>query len=123
MMKLGCLAAPIAQGGVVGSPVGWGTYLEEFGFTFVPATNAVPAGLTNLTAIAGGNGDFDFSLGLTTSGTVIGWGDNEYNETNVPAALITAANESVAKGDAAKTPSVAVHDYLSAWQRVHPKQG
>jgi hypothetical protein len=37
--------------------------------------------------------------------------------------LITEANEWVAKGDAVRTPSVAVHDYLIAWRRVHPRRG
>ncbi len=41
----------------------------------------------------------------------------------VAAKLITAANESLAKGDAAKTPTAALHDYLAVWQKVHPKKG
>lgn len=40
---------------------------------------------------------------------------------SVAAKLIVAANASVAKGDAARTASAAAHDYMAAWQKVHPK--
>jgi alpha-tubulin suppressor-like RCC1 family protein len=40
----------------------------------------------------------------------------------VAAKLITEADELVAKGNAAKTPTAAVHDYLAAWRKVHPKK-
>jgi alpha-tubulin suppressor-like RCC1 family protein len=77
-----CFVPEIARGGMLGEPVGWGTY-DEFSMP-VTATNVVPSNVTNLTAIAGGSVP-DFSLGLTTGGTVIGWGDNTYGQTNVPA--------------------------------------
>lgn len=44
----------------------------------------MPAGLTNVIAIAAG---WSHSLALRRDGTVIGWGDNTYGQTNVPAAL------------------------------------
>ncbi len=71
-------APQAARGEVIGSPLGWGNYLD---FINQPASNVVPASVSNLTAIAGG---FGFSLGLTTNHTVIGWGDNTLGETNIP---------------------------------------
>jgi alpha-tubulin suppressor-like RCC1 family protein len=55
----------------------------------------VPAGLTNVVAIyAGGYGTASFnapsqslSLALREDGTLVAWGDDNYGETNVPAAL------------------------------------
>ncbi len=44
----------------------------------------IPAGLTNVTAIAAG--DY-FDLALTTAGKVVAWGSNTYGQTNVPAGL------------------------------------
>ena len=43
-----------------------------------------PAGLTNVTAIAGGS---YHSLALRSDGTVVAWGDNFYGQTNVPVGL------------------------------------
>lgn len=44
----------------------------------------VPAGLSNVVAIAACNND---SLALQGNGTVVAWGDNSYGQTNVPASL------------------------------------
>jgi hypothetical protein len=44
----------------------------------------VPAGLTTATAVAGGGA---FSVALKSDGTVIAWGDNSANQTNVPGGL------------------------------------
>jgi len=56
-----------------GTPVSWGldTSLQ---------TN-VPAGLSNIVAVAGG---LNHSLALSTNGTVIGWGDNGANQITIP---------------------------------------
>lgn len=78
-IALFCSVPQIARGAVTGSPVGWGTYID---FIFEPATNVVPTSVADLTTIAGGWG---FSLGLTSQGTVIGWGDDTLGETNIPA--------------------------------------
>ena len=59
-----------------GTVVGWG--YNNAGQT------TIPAGLTNVTAIAAGG---DHSLALRSNGTVVGWGYNYYGETNVPAGL------------------------------------
>ena len=47
----------------------------------------VPAGLTNVTAVAGG-GDFSLAIRNTGSvaGQVVGWGSNRYGLTTIPAA-------------------------------------
>ena len=45
----------------------------------------MPAGLTNVVAIAAG---YFHSLALRTNGTVVAWGANDYSETNVPVDLI-----------------------------------
>ena len=45
------------------------------------AQTNVPAGLSNLVAVAGG--DF-YSLALKSDGTVVAWGYNGYSQTNVP---------------------------------------
>ena len=63
-----------------GMVVAWGEYFN--GSAFVPVT--VPAGLTNVVAIAGGDAH---CLALTGNGTVVAWGDNTYGETNVPPGL------------------------------------
>ncbi len=47
----------------------------------------VPAGLTNITAVAGGS---THSLALRGTGTVAGWGDNISGETNAPASVTNA---------------------------------
>ena len=44
----------------------------------------VPAGLSNVVAIAAG---YYHSLALKTDGTVVAWGYNGYGQTNVPAGL------------------------------------
>jgi hypothetical protein len=41
----------------------------------------------------------------------------------VAAKLITEANELVAKGDVALTPSAALRKYTAAWKKVQPKKG
>src|SRR6266536_5553472 len=69
---LGCAADACAGGQVVA----WGS--NSFGQTNVPAE------LTNVIAIAGGEA---YSLALKSDGTVVGWGDNSYGQTNVPADL------------------------------------
>ena len=46
----------------------------------------VPPGVSNLVTIAGA---YDHSLALRNNGTVVVWGDNTFNQTNVPAALNT----------------------------------
>ena len=46
--------------------------------------SALPAGLTNVAAIAAG--DY-YSLALLNDGTVVAWGDNSYGECSVPAGL------------------------------------
>ena len=59
-----------------GTVVGWGD--NSYGQT------NIPAGLTNVVAIAAG--DYH-SLALKADGTVVGWGDNSYGQTNIPAGL------------------------------------
>jgi len=44
----------------------------------------VPAGLSNVVAVAGGNGH---SLALRHAGTVVAWGNNLFGQTSVPAGL------------------------------------
>ena len=59
------------------SPVSaWGSNLEE--------QTAVPAGLSNVVAIAAG---FDFSLALRANGSLAAWGANYLGQTNIPAGL------------------------------------
>jgi PKD repeat protein len=51
----------------------------------------VPAGLSKVVAIAAGGSDYGgFSLALEANGTVVGWGDNTYGQTTVPAGLTNA---------------------------------
>ena len=54
------------------------------GVTIAPVKLNVPAGLTNVVAIAGGG---YHSLALKYDGTVVAWGDNSAGQTNVPAGL------------------------------------
>src|ERR1039458_2371326 len=54
----------------------------------------VPAGLTNVVAIAAG--DFD-TLALRRDGTVVGWGDNSYGQISGPATVMNAV--AVASGN------------------------
>jgi hypothetical protein len=56
--------------------VAWGS--NEYGQT------DVPAGLSNLVAVAAGN---VHSLALTEDGRVVAWGDNRYGQTDVPSGL------------------------------------
>jgi hypothetical protein len=73
-------AFPAMAGAPSGLVVAWGEYNN--GSANVAAT--VPAGLSNVTAIAAGG---DFSLALLTNGTVVAWGYDNYGQTNVPAGL------------------------------------
>lgn len=66
--------------------VAWGA--NNFGQT------NVPAGLSNVVAIAAGG---SHALALEQNGTVIAWGDNTYGETNVPVNLTNAMR--IAAGD------------------------
>ncbi len=60
----------------LGTVAAWGD--NRFGQT------SVPAGLTNVVAVAGG---FYHSLALKSDGTVVAWGDNGDGEASVPAGL------------------------------------
>ncbi len=54
------------------------------GATTVLGQTNVPAGLTNVVAIAGGS---YHSLALKYDGTVVAWGDDSAGQTNVPPGL------------------------------------
>ena len=67
---------------------GWSTYngpdfVLGFGQLTSGQTN-MPAGLTNVVAIASGG---YHNLALKADGTVVAWGDNTHGQTNVPPAL------------------------------------
>ena len=59
-----------------GYPVAWGK--NDSG------QSSVPAGLSNVVAVAGGAAH---SLALKSDGTVVAWGDSTYGQANVPAGL------------------------------------
>src|SRR3989442_14196054 len=63
------LAAAVATNGTV---VGWG--YDPTGAL------AVPSGLSNVVAIASGDGNY---LAVTSDGSVVAWGYNRYGENNV----------------------------------------
>ena len=69
-----------------GTVVGWGD--NAYGET------TIPAGLTNVVAIAAGA---DYSLALKADGTVVGWGDNTDGQTTIPAGLTNVV--AIAAGD------------------------
>ena len=46
--------------------------------------SSVPAGLSNVVAVAAG---YDHSLALKSDGTVVGWGENRFNQIAIPADL------------------------------------
>lgn len=75
--------ALMLQGGTV---VGWGD--DAYGQT------SVPAGLSNVVAIAAG---YLHSVALCSNGTVVAWGDNTFGQTNVPAGLSNVV--AIAAGD------------------------
>ena len=54
----------------------------------------IPAGLTNVVAIAAGS---DYSLALKADGTVVGWGNNFYGQITIPAGLTNVV--AIAAGD------------------------
>src|SRR5207247_1102435 len=70
----------------LGVPVAWGD--NTYGQT------SVPAGLSNVVAVAAG---FGHSLAVRSDGTVVAWGSNSSGETNVPAGLSDVV--AVAGGD------------------------
>ena len=70
------LAATYGVGGAAGMVVAWGSNSSG-------QTN-VPAGLTNVVAIAAGS---FFSMALRANGTVVVWGSSSFGLTNVPAHL------------------------------------
>lgn len=59
-------------------------YLKTNLVDSVTSVTNVPAGLSNVTAIAAGAGH---ALALKADGTVVAWGDDSYGQTNVPAGL------------------------------------
>jgi hypothetical protein len=77
----------------------------------------VPAGLTQVTAIAAGVYD---SLALKSDGTIVGWGDNSSGQTSIPAGLtgvtaIAAGLEfSLALDNLVATPAAEVNGTVTA---------
>src|ERR1019366_6645862 len=67
----------VEPGHAAGTVVAWGNNASS--------QSTVPAGLTNITAVAGGS---LHSLALKSTGAVAGWGDNTYGETNSPSNLL-----------------------------------
>jgi hypothetical protein len=67
---------PLSGPQLAGEVVAWGSN------TFGQVT--VPAGLTNVVAIAAGR---NHNLALRNDGTVVAWGDNRFGQCNVPAGL------------------------------------
>ena len=72
----------------VGITYGFDQILDEanvvvWGADYINQAN-VPAGLSNVVAIAGA---YDHSLALRNNGTVAAWGDNTFNQTTVPGGL------------------------------------
>ena len=59
-----------------------------WGADFIGQTVPVPPGLTNL--VVGIGAGYDFSLAVNNDGTVVVWGDDSFNQTNVPAGLTNA---------------------------------
>ncbi|MDD5139466.1 MAG: S8 family serine peptidase [Verrucomicrobiales bacterium] len=84
---------------VLGVVYGFDQILDEanvvaWGADYVGQIN-VPAGLSNVVAIAGA---YDHSLALKNDGTAVGWGGNNFGESTVPAGLNNLV--AVAGGDA-----------------------
>jgi len=73
------LAATFGIGGVAGDVVVWGNNAN--------GQANVPAGLTNVLAVASGSA---FNLALQAGGTVTGWGNNGQGQLNLPAGLTNA---------------------------------
>ncbi len=69
----------------VGTASAAGTVIAWGANDFMQST--VPAGLTNISAVAGGAAH---SLALKSTGTVAGWGDNSFGQTNPPASVSNA---------------------------------
>src|SRR5664280_2713471 len=62
--------------------------LPAFGYTAPAGITNPPPGLSNVVAVAAGNGPGGFSLALRNDGTVVGWGSSgSYFGTNIPAGL------------------------------------
>ncbi len=59
-----------------GTVVAWGNNFRN--------QTTIPAGLTNVVAIAGGG---SHTVALKADGTVVAWGDSSYNKTTIPAGL------------------------------------
>jgi hypothetical protein len=76
LFYLAVVMGPTSASGAGFSVRAWG--LNTYGET------AVPNGLTNAVAVAGG---LRFSLALTYDGRVFAWGDSRYRQTSVPGGL------------------------------------
>jgi alpha-tubulin suppressor-like RCC1 family protein len=74
--NLGVVRGPVQMGGLGTSVVAWGD--NSYGQT------NVPAGLSNVVAVAGGS---THSAALRNDGTVAAWGENSSGQTNVPPGL------------------------------------
>ena len=74
--RLGLVRGPIQMSGLGSGVLSWGDNSSG-------QTN-VPAGLSNVVAVAGGS---SHSAALRNDGTVVAWGSNSYGQTNVPAGL------------------------------------
>jgi len=69
---------------VWGNPVQFPISPPYFNTNLVDSVTNVPAGLSNVTAIAAGAGH---ALALKADGTIVAWGDDGYGQTKVPAGL------------------------------------
>src|SRR4051794_20612134 len=76
-----CLLAPATSGLAASSVSAWGYYYDlTMPETYRPMY--VPAGLTNVIAVAGG---YNHAYALKSDGNLIGWGWNGNGATNIPA--------------------------------------
>ncbi len=99
----GNLPPTVDAGGTV---VAWGC-----GSGYDSGQCAVPAGLSDVTAIAAGGWHIEsHSLALKSDGTVVAWGSNSYGETTVPAGLnnVTAISAGVYHNLALKSDGTVV---------------